>query len=162
MQGSWSTDRLRSSIGVVLYRPAANLVLCVKAMIGIGQNECLRKVAAQASANEAWSDYAHYCRNREAGLRGLAFQHLEKFLRNAKSWSFDDRSVFVNWLCLRIAEFGESDSCGLIPQPLTEQLVVPTLLEWAVAHFRSAKKGPLTLCCKVSVLVVQLGGGGRH
>jgi hypothetical protein len=41
--------------------------------------------------------------------------------------------VFANWLCLRVAEFGESDSCGLISLPLSEQLVVPTLLEWA-AH----------------------------
>ena len=100
-------------------------------MIGVGQNECLRAVAAQASANEAWSEYAQYCRDRERGLRRRAFQHLDTFLKSAKAWSFDDRSAFANWVCLRIAEFGESDSCGLVPQPLAEQLVVPTLREWA-------------------------------
>lgn len=100
-------------------------------MIGIRQNECLRNVAGQASRNDAWTDYAQYCCDREGGLRRRAFQHLERFLGRAKSWSFDDRSEFANWLCLRIAEFGESDSCGLIPLPLAEQLVVPTLREWA-------------------------------
>ena len=100
-------------------------------MIGIGQNECLRSVAGQASANVAWSDYAQYCRDREGGLRRRAFQHLERFLGSAISWSFDDRAEFANWLFVRIAEFGESNSCGLVPQPLAEQLVVPTLREWA-------------------------------
>jgi hypothetical protein len=100
-------------------------------MIGIGQNECLRAITAEASAKEAWSAYARYCRDREAGLRRQAFQHLETFLASAKSWSFDQRSEFANWLCSRINEFGESDSCGLIPRPLAEQLVVPTLREWA-------------------------------
>jgi hypothetical protein len=100
-------------------------------MIGLGQNECLRNVAAQASANEAWSEYARYCCDREAGLRRDAFQHLEKFLETAKAWSFEDRSAFANWVCVRITEFGESDSCGLVPRPLAEQLVVPTLREWA-------------------------------
>jgi hypothetical protein len=100
-------------------------------MIGIGQDECLRNVAAQACANEAWSEYAQYCLDREGGLRRRAFQHLEKFLERGKAWSFHDRSSFANWLCDRITEFGDSDSCGLIPQPLAEQLVVPTLREWA-------------------------------
>lgn len=100
-------------------------------MIGVGQNECLRIVATQASANEAWSEYAQYCRDREGGLRRRAFQHLKKFLETAKAWSFHDRSAFANWVCLRITEFGESDSCGLVPKPLAEQLVVPTLREWA-------------------------------
>jgi len=100
-------------------------------MISAGQNECLRAVAAQASANEAWSEYAQYCRDRERGLRRRAFQHLETFLTSARAWSFDDRSAFANWVCLRITEFGESDSCGLVPQPLAAQLVVPTLREWA-------------------------------
>jgi hypothetical protein len=112
--------------------------LCAKIMIGIGQNECLRTVAAQASASPTWSDYAQYCRDREGGLRRRAFQHLEKFLEGAKAWSFDDRSAFANWVCVRIAEFGESDSCGLVPQPLAEQLVVPTLREWVARETRNS------------------------
>jgi len=107
-------------------------------MISIGQNECLRKVAAQASENEAWREYALYCRDRELGLRRRAFQHLEKFLDSAKLWSFEDRSAFANWLCGRMAEFGDIDSYGLIPQPLAQQLVFPALREWATRETKSS------------------------
>ena len=100
-------------------------------MISTGQNECLRKVGDQAASQESWKDYAVYCRSRESGLRHQAFQRLNNFLDTAISWSFHDRVSFVNWLCSRLYEFGESDGYGLIPQPLAERLIGPTLFEWA-------------------------------
>jgi hypothetical protein len=99
-------------------------------MIGIGQNECLRIAAVQASANASWKEFANYIENRERGLRRIAFQHLESFLQASKSWPFNERKEFASWLCPLLDEFG-SDGYGLTPQPLSEQLLVPTLREWA-------------------------------
>lgn len=108
-------------------------------MISSGQNECLRTVAALASNNAAWADYAAYCTDRERGLRRSAFQNLEQFLATARWWSFDDRRGFVNWLCLQLVEFREIDCYGLIPQPLVSQLIKPTLEEWANRDLADAR-----------------------
>ena len=107
-------------------------------MISAGQNKCLRNVAALASSNAEWADYAAYCTDRERGLRRPAFQHLDCFLVIAQSWTVDERKEFVNWLCMRLAEFGESDGYGLIPRPLVDQLIFPTLGEWAEVESKDA------------------------
>jgi hypothetical protein len=100
-------------------------------VISSGQNQCLRDVAVLALNNAAWADYAAYCTDRERGLRRQAFRHLDRFLATARSWSFEVRKEFVNWLCLQLADYRETDGYGLIPQPLIDRLVISTLDEWA-------------------------------
>jgi hypothetical protein len=98
-------------------------------MIGPHRNESLQLAAASPRERPAWSDYAAHCEDRERGLRPQALAHLDRFLATARSWSFDDRREFVDWLCWRRAEH-QRDGYGLIPYPLAEELVVPTLNEW--------------------------------
>lgn len=99
-------------------------------MISAGQNECLRLVQREANAIPPLSDFGAYCRDRERGLRKSAFDHLDRFIKEAKQWPFGTRKGFVDWLCSCLAAFSDSDGYGLAPKPLVTEIIEPTLGEW--------------------------------
>ncbi len=100
-------------------------------MIWDKENQSLRTVADSASRNKSWVDYAAYCADRERGLRRHAFQHLQRFVASARRWTFKERKYFVNWLCQQLVKGGTG---RLIPTPLINQLVTPTLEDWVKAE----------------------------
>ena len=46
----------------------------------------LQTIIIHMSTNGNWHDFISYCQQLEAGLRKLAFKHLETFITNAKKW----------------------------------------------------------------------------
>lgn len=84
-----------------------------------------------AEAAEQWprlARYAEYCRLREQGLRKPAFQAIRTFIAEAQGWPLAERTEFVDWI-LTIA-FHEREIYDLIPHPLRQDLIEPTLREW--------------------------------
>jgi hypothetical protein len=47
------------------------------------------------NTNENWHDFISYCQQLEAGLRKLAFKHLDTFITNAKKWESKDQEEFA-------------------------------------------------------------------
>lgn len=98
-------------------------------MIAEDQNKSLIILAKSAANNPAWVDYANYCLNREKGLRKEAFISLNIFLKNTETWTVEQKKDFVNFLFLVFETVKDADYGGF-PQPLSEKLIKPTLLEW--------------------------------
>ena len=98
-------------------------------MISKDQNIALLTVGKAASENSEWTDYAHYCLDRERGFRKEAFQHLDKFIKSTESWTFEKRIAFVKFLFSFFEQVQEADY-GPFPQPLNRKLVQPTLKKW--------------------------------
>ncbi|MFC1833607.1 hypothetical protein ACFL2Q_02590 [Thermodesulfobacteriota bacterium] len=86
-------------------------------------------VGKEALLNPAWREYGEYCLHREKGLRKKAFAHLSAFLEDAKSWEFEEKKAFVQWLCDKMDSVPWADS-GPYPNPLQNQLVFPFFQEW--------------------------------
>lgn len=98
-------------------------------MIAEDQNKSLIILANSASINPVWIDYVNYCFNREKGLRKEAFNSLNIFLKSTESWTFEQKKDFINFL-FPIFETVKDADYGGFPQPLSEKLIKPTLLEW--------------------------------
>lgn len=88
----------------------------------------LRDVAAEASRNAVWADYAKFCLEYERGLRPRAFETLERFIRAFERVPFSERKTFVSWLLN--ATDGTPGHHMAVPHPLLLRVVEPTLLEW--------------------------------
>ncbi len=90
--------------------------------------EGLRTVAIEAAKNPDTVLYSEYCELREKGLRKEAFQKLTQFINRACTWDLDKRFYFVDWL--ENIRYNNEEIYDLIPHPLYQMLVQPTLLEW--------------------------------
>jgi hypothetical protein len=94
--------------------------------------EYVQAMLAAADAAErrpAWAEYAHYCRNRERGLRRQALASLNQFISGAESWPFDQRREFAAWLS-SLLETPGWERYDLTPYPLVTRLLIPTLHQW--------------------------------
>jgi hypothetical protein len=98
-------------------------------MIAKDQNIALLTVGNLALKNPDWTDYANYCFNREEGLRKAAFKHLDNFLKSTASWTTKRKIEFVKFL-FPLFESVEYADYGAFPQPLSDKLIKPTLIEW--------------------------------
>lgn len=96
-------------------------------MVSREANQVLSTIGA--GAEHRWPEYASYCRSREQGLRSAAFRHLAAFIEAISGAAFRDRCEFVEWLCYRFLEHERAGS-GLLPDPLLQRLIFPTLREW--------------------------------
>jgi hypothetical protein len=94
--------------------------------------QTLKDVAADAATTPRWADYAAYCLQYERGLRGQAFEILERFISSMERDPFVERRQFVSWL-LPQAD-GREGRHMLVPHPLHVRVIEPTLLEWTVAE----------------------------
>lgn len=86
-------------------------------------------VGNAALRSPKWVDFAYYCFNREKGLRKEAFKYLDNFLKSIDSWVFQDKIEFIDFLFSYIDTVEKSDY-KLLPQPLSDELVRPTLEKW--------------------------------
>lgn len=110
----------------------------------------VRAVAQEIAGTPAWGDFAAYCDLRGQGLRKPAHAALDRFLEATRGWSFDERRAFTTWLAETSARvFAKA---VLMPQPLLERLVRPTLEEWV--DLKPSEAEPL-------VLLGELLGAGR-
>ena len=88
----------------------------------------LTEAASRASNFPAWTEYARFCELLDRGVRKEALAHLAVFVEQAVTWPFAEKKEFISWLYPFIQE--HNDTCLLIPHPLYEEFVKPTLLEW--------------------------------
>jgi hypothetical protein len=93
-----------------------------------GNHEGLLNFAEKIQNEPDLDLYAKYCFLREKGLRKQAFQNLNNFISSALSWSLEKRFQFVDSLHHVLNE--NEEIYDLIPQPLDNRIVQPTLLEW--------------------------------
>lgn len=90
--------------------------------------QSLTEAASHASAFHAWHEYAQFCELLGKGLRKDALAHLVAFVKQAVNWPFSEKKEFISWLYHFIQE--RSDTFLLIPHPLYEEFINPTLAEW--------------------------------
>ena len=90
--------------------------------------EGLEAIARSLQESTDVKDFSDYCRFRAEGLRKQAFEALSRFLFQALNWEFEKRRDFVDWLLT--AQYNNPKIHQLIPHPLMEKLVEPTLNEW--------------------------------
>jgi len=89
----------------------------------------MRLIASEAEQEPAWQAYAHYCRERERGLRKQALRSLGAFVATAEWWPFEAGLSFVALLCAHLERPGWA-RFDLTPHPLTNRILRPTLEEW--------------------------------
>jgi hypothetical protein len=88
----------------------------------------LAEASRIAAGNPAWVGYAKYCELLEGGLRKDALRHLSTFIESSSAWSFAEKKEFVSWLYHYA--YPRRFLNQLLPQPLREKLLEPTLAEW--------------------------------
>lgn len=94
--------------------------------------EGLTAVADSIADQPQWSLFAQYCRLREQGLRPQSLQSIAQLIAEAAGWDDNGRRRFADWIystSLRNPEVHQ-----LIPTPLNQQLLVPTLKQWATSE----------------------------
>ncbi|WP_258131956.1 hypothetical protein [Bacillus cereus] len=69
----------------------------------------LQTIIIHMNTNEHWHDFICYCQHREAGLRKLAYKHLETFISNAKKWESKDQEEFAISLFTILDALNEKD-----------------------------------------------------
>lgn len=102
-------------------------------MITNEQNTALLNIAHLAKQNEAWQAYANYCTLREQGLRKASFEQLNTFMKQSKEWSLEQQIDFVEFLFPLIDVMPDVEA-GAMPQPLSQQLLQPTLQAWCAVE----------------------------
>jgi hypothetical protein len=90
--------------------------------------EGLEAIASSLQESTDVKDFSDYCRLRAEGLRKQAFEALTRFLFQALNWEFEKRRDFIDWLLT--AQYNNPKIHQLIPHPLMEKLVEPTLNRW--------------------------------
>lgn len=94
--------------------------------------EGLIAVADSIADQPQWTLFAKYCRLREKGLRQQSLKVIATLIDEAADWTDLARRQFADWIYstrLRVPEVHQ-----LIPMPLNQQLLVPTLQEWAASE----------------------------
>ncbi|EJR90064.1 hypothetical protein ACTFPQ_16875 [Bacillus cereus group sp. MYBK5-1] len=69
----------------------------------------LQTIIIHMNTNEHWHDFICYCQHREAGLRKLAYKHLETFISNTKKWESKDQEEFAISLFTILDALNEKD-----------------------------------------------------
>ena len=98
--------------------------------------EGLIAVADSITNRPNWNGYEQYCRLREQGLRPQALQSIREFISDTEHWDELDRRQFADWIfstSLRNPAVHQ-----LIPANLNQQLLIPTLRQWASSDSRDA------------------------
>ena len=95
----------------------------------------LLTVVEELSAELDYAAYVRYLRDRERGLRKQSFRHLDRFIEHVLSLPFERRCGIVDRLKLIDRERVATD---LIPFPLRDRLIEPTLSEWKVRESNNA------------------------
>ena len=93
-----------------------------------GDMNALIFLAAEAKKEEEWHDFSRFCQLRGQGVRAVAIKHLNKFLQVAAPWSLEKRLAFSKWVLWRSRKF--KDDRVVLPHPIRERLIVPTLRNW--------------------------------
>jgi len=91
--------------------------------------EGLAAVAASIAEDVPWRGFAEYLRLRDRGLRKQSLAAIAQLIEDAARWSTVDRRRFADWIYdtqLRLPDVHQ-----LIVTPLKQQLLIPTLQEWA-------------------------------
>jgi hypothetical protein len=97
------------------------------------------EIAAELKHEPAWKSYGEYCELRGQRHNEAARVAAERFLDYARSWDFETRKRFSQWLMDRTARVmkrcGRSRYAiggqGLIASPeVIKALLLPTLVEW--------------------------------
>lgn len=94
--------------------------------------ESLVAVADSIANQPQWSLFAQYCRLREKGLRPQSLQAIAQLIDEAATWTVHERRQFVDWLYE--TSLRNPKAHQLIPTPLNQQLLVPTLKEWVASE----------------------------
>jgi hypothetical protein len=97
----------------------------------------LRGVAQEAAQHESWAEYGRYCEQLERGLRKQALVTLGAFVEQIERAAFVDRRAFVSWLLHHVDGTRAAES--LVPHPLRQRVVQPTLAEWLTAEPRCSE-----------------------
>jgi hypothetical protein len=88
-------------------------------------------LAAEAKKEDAWLEFSRFCELRGRGVRAAAMEQLGKFIQAAVAWSFEKRLAFSQWALWRSRNF--RDDRLVLPHPIREHLIVPTLRMWREA-----------------------------
>lgn len=88
-------------------------------------------LAAEAGREEGWHDFSRFCEFRGQGVRATAMEHLNKFLCTTAQWPLEKRLAFSKWVLWRSRKF--HDDRVVLPHPIRERLIVPTLRSWSEA-----------------------------
>jgi hypothetical protein len=98
--------------------------------------EDARVVALELAHEPDWRGFATYCDLRVRGLRKAALDTLRRFVVQAQAWPYEERRRFTAWLAERATRLtyavdGRIHTAGiLLPQPVVDGVVRPTLREW--------------------------------
>jgi hypothetical protein len=90
----------------------------------------LKHAADVAAEKPAWRSFGRWCENILEGKRKQGLQELKTFLRSFEEWNFSDRQAFVRWYFMDCWTGSILFAEKMCPQPLKEQALKPTLLEW--------------------------------
>ena len=91
----------------------------------------LKSIIEKISDDENLAHYKNYCEKRLVGLRKEAFAELSVFLKDFSGAPFEARRLFVGILLSNADSAGEYLTPDTMPHPLNEQVIKPTLAEWA-------------------------------
>lgn len=98
--------------------------------------EGLTAVADSITDQPQWLLYAQYCRLRERGLRPQALQAITELIAEAAGWGDNARREFADWIYSTFLRNPEVHQ--LIPTPLNQQFLVPTLQQWVASESSNA------------------------
>ncbi|MFM7516087.1 MAG: hypothetical protein ACKO3V_04030, partial [Pirellula sp.] len=98
--------------------------------------EGLIAVADSIADQPQWNLFARYCRLRERGLRPQSLQAITELIAEAAGWGDNARREFADWIYSTFLRHPEVHQ--LIPTPLNQQLLVPTLRKWAALESSTA------------------------
>ena len=94
-----------------------------------GMLEGLKDLAKVFSVNASYAKFVEFAELREKGLRKSALNTLAEFIGSMKKRPFAERKDFVSLFCETSLKW-RRDSYLFSPQPLVEELIRPTTLEW--------------------------------
>lgn len=94
--------------------------------------EGLIAVADSIADQPQWILFAQFCRLREKGLRPQSLQAIAELIDEAAGWTDHARRQFTHWIYSTSVRNPEVHQ--LVPTPLNQQLLIPTLQEWAASE----------------------------
>lgn len=91
--------------------------------------EGLAEVSEAIKDKEQWHLFKTYLQLRERGLRKQALLAISELINDAKQWTTVERRHFADWVY--DTKIRVPDARQLIVTPLNDELLIPTLQEWA-------------------------------
>ncbi|WP_076864875.1 hypothetical protein [Bradyrhizobium mercantei] len=90
--------------------------------------DALLYLAEEAKKEHSWLEFSQFCGLRARGVRAAAMEQLDRFIRTTDSWSFERQRAFSQWVLSGSRRF--NDGRVVLPHPIRERLIVPTLRRW--------------------------------